>query len=324
MRKRRLLKIQVLAGLAWLTTTGPGVLVAQTEPPTSMTALAAEGRDIYRSACLPCHGVLGDGQGPAARGISPRPRDFTAGVFKFRSTPSGALPTDPDLFDTISHGVPGTWMPAWSELLSENQRWAVIEYVKTLVPDFQMEFAEDSPLPLPAQPPATASAREGRFVYVALKCWDCHGMSGRGDGPSAATLTDDWERPITPYDFTRGGYKNGGRPIDLYRTLRTGLSGTPMPAWEPGTVLFPGGAELDLAPYASFLGPDELSAFEQYSAGQPNLSELAAMSEEESSALVEHRLWSLVEYLQSLSRPRSLFYRLFVEDPNATRPRRTQ
>lgn len=276
---------------------------------------------MYRSACAPCHGLRGDGRGPAARSISPRPRDFTAGVYKFRSTPSGALPTNLDLYRTISQGVPGTWMPAWENLLSERQRWAVVEYLKTLVPDFQSEVADQTPLPLPERRAPPPSALEGRFVYLALKCWDCHGMRGHGDGPSAGTLEDDWGRRIRPYDFTRGDYKNGGRPEDIYRTLRTGLSGTPMPAYEPEVVVFPGGAAVDLSPYAQVLRAEELAALREFLAGQPDRAALDAMSQREWEELADRRLWSLVEYLRSLSRSRGLFYRLFVEDPNATPPR---
>lgn len=292
------------------------------EGPVPREVLVVEGRAVYRAACVPCHGIRGDGRGPAARSLSPRPRDFTTGVFKFRSTPSGALPTDDDLFRTVSLGVPGTWMPAWDELLSERQRRAVIEYVKTLVPDYQDEFAIEPPLPLPDRTPALGSAWEGRYVFLALKCWECHGTAGRGNGPASGTLEDDWGRRIKPYDFTRGDYKTGGRPVDIYRTLRTGLSGTPMPAFEPGVVLFPGGSDIDLAPYAQAVKPEELAGLREYFVSQPDGEALRNLSDEQRRELAERRLWSLVAYVQSLSRSRGLFYRLFQEDPNLTRPRR--
>ena len=324
MRKTRLALAGMFAGLVWVGTLGVSVAGAQTPGPPFESALTLEGRGIYRSACAPCHGLRGDGQGPAARSINPKPRDFTAGVFKLRTTPSGALPTDSDLFRTISEGVPGTWMPAWEELLSENQRWAVLAYLKTLVPDYQLEFAEEEPIDLPGGAQPGANAEEGRFVYLALKCWDCHGMKGRGDGPAAGTLEDDLGRSISPYDFTRGDYKGGGRPTDLYRTLRTGLSGTPMPAYEPGAVLYAGGSNLDLSQYGEGLAAEELAALRTYLAGQPDRPVLEGMSEEQQAAVVEHRLWSLVAYLETLSRGRSLFYRLFVENPNVTPPRRAR
>lgn len=310
----------------WL---GARVSWAQTPAPPDVPApvLAVEGRAIYRAACAPCHGLSGDGNGPAARSMNPRPRDLTAGVFKFRSTPSGALPTDLDLYRTISQGVPGTWMPAWKDLLSERQRWAVVQHVKTLAPDFQIELAQmgladDAPLRPPGEPARSASVREGRFVYLVLKCWDCHGMNGRGDGPSAGSLKDDQGRRIKPYDFTRGSYKNGRRPEDVYRTLRTGLDGTPMPAYGPDVVLFPGGPSPDLSQYAQILGPDELAALREYLAAQPDRVAVQALSNTEGERLLDRRLSSLVEYLKSLSRSTGLLYRLFAEDVNATPPGR--
>lgn len=316
--------------LSWLLIVGStGVGLAQTTPspasdPVTTATLVTEGRVIYRSACASCHGVSGDGLGPAARHMNPAPRDFTSGVFKFRSTASGALPTDQDLFRTISDGVPGTWMPAWEKLLSERERWAVVKYTKTLVPDFVLGLGDEDPLPLAVQPPTGATASEGRQVYLMLGCAKCHGVGARGDGPSAGTLTDDWDQPITPYDFTRGGYKNGGRAEDLYRTLRTGLFGTPMPAFEPGVVLFAGGTQSDLSSVQSGLGATELSALRAYLANQPDRAQLDAMTPSEHKAIAEQRLWSLVAYLQSLARPRDLFFRLFVEDPNLTASRRSQ
>ena len=322
MRIARTILTGTTAGFTWLVALGVGTGAGQTTTPPDGSVLALQGRDTYRSACAPCHGILGDGQGPAARSISPKPRDFTAGVFKFRTTPSGALPSDSDLFRTVSDGVPGTWMPAWEELLSENQRWAVVAYLKTLVPDYEFEFEEDAPLLLPSAAAPGASANDGRFVYLALKCWECHGMKGRGDGPSAGTLEDDWGRSIKPYDFTRGDYKGGALPEDVYRTLRTGLSGTPMPAYEPGVVLYPGGSAANLSAYREGLGPEELEALRSYMAGEPDRAAIDGMTDEEEHELVERRLWSLVAYVQSLTRGRSAWYRLFVEDPNATAPRR--
>ena len=319
-----------VAALGWLLVVVlTGVGVAQTtQPPASdpvtTAALVTEGRAIYRSACASCHGLLGDGLGPAARHLNPAPRDFTSGVFKFRSTQSGALPTDQDLFRTISEGVPGTWMPAWEQLLSERERWAVVEYTKTLVPDFALGFGNEDPLPLSGQPPRGTTVAEGRQVYLVLGCAKCHGVSGHGDGPSARTLVDDWDQPIKPYDFTRGGYKNGGRAEDLYRTLRTGLFGTPMPAFEPSVVLFAGGAQNDLTSVHSDLEVTDRTALQAYLANQPDRLQLDGMESSELEAIAERRLWSLVAYLQSLTRPRDLFFRLFVEDPNVTANRESR
>ena len=83
-------------------------------------ALVERGAEVYASRCVICHGVQGDGKG--LTGIIHRaqqsgvviaiyPRDFTAGLFKFRSTPSGSLPTDADLLRTVTEGISRSGMP---------------------------------------------------------------------------------------------------------------------------------------------------------------------------------------------------------------------
>lgn len=288
---------------------------ADAPPPAADGGLVAEGRSLYRAACAPCHGVLGDGRGPAARRMDPPPRDFTTGAFKFRSTASGGLPTEQDLFRVISRGVPGTWMPAWEELLGERQRWAVVTHLRSLVPG--MEDAEP-PLDLPGEPPIGGSPREGRWVYLALGCSKCHGGSGRGDGPSARGMIDDAGRPTTPVNLTHAPLKGGSRPLDIYRTLRTGLNGTPMPAYEPEAVLFAGGRGVDVSLLAPGASPSEQAGLAEYLMSEPDRDAIAALSDSARSALIEHRLWSLVAYVRSLARPRGALHRFFVDDPNAT------
>ena len=88
---------------------------ARFEPsgPTLVVSLMAEGKRVYDRACGSCHGRSGDGKGPAAKYLNPPARDFTMGEYKFRSTPSGTIPTDDDIARTIIEGVNGTSMPAW-------------------------------------------------------------------------------------------------------------------------------------------------------------------------------------------------------------------
>ena len=188
------------------------------------------GREVFSDHCAGCHGARGDGAGRAATFLSPLPRDFTAGVFKFRSTPSGSLPTDGDLYRTVTRGVRWTAMPTWHEV-PDKQRIAVVAYLKT----FSKRWTEDAvepPIPLPGPPKATPElVARGKALYAQAKCAECHGESGRGDGPSADTLQDDFQRPIRPADFTRGQHKAGASVTDLYRTMTTGLDGTPMPSF---------------------------------------------------------------------------------------------
>lgn len=281
---------------------------------------AVDAARLYVDACAPCHGRGGDGKARGASRLGPaRPRDFTAGVFKFRGTPSGSLPTDEDLYRSISRGVPGTWMPGWEALLGPAERWALVAYIKGFAPLFAEE-APEPPISVPAPPARTRElVGEGRWVYTMLRCTQCHGARGRGDGPSAGGLTDDWGAAIEAYDFTRGGYKNGSSPADVYRTLVTGLSGTPMPALEPAAVTFAGGADAPLGRLAQELGARELRELREYLAGQPGAAELARMGPEQSDSLVQHRLWALVYYLESLGRPRTWIYRLLAEPPDLQR-----
>lgn len=195
--------------------------------------LKAEGAQVYARFCVGCHGERGDGKGPAAEMLIVKPRDFTQGIFKFRSTPSGALPTDEDLYKIISRGVYRTSMPDWA-LLTERERLAVIEYIKGFYPEWS-ERGAGTPIFVP-QPPASLGSSEsvarGHELYAMLECTACHGESGRGDGPSAKTLEPDiWGNPQKPFDFTKGRLKSGPTPQDIYRTFMTGVGGTAMPSF---------------------------------------------------------------------------------------------
>ena len=189
------------------------------------------GADLYRRYCIGCHGPNGDGNGENAQWGDPKPRDFRPAVFKCRSTPTGTLPTEEDLFDNITRGFVTTTMPAWKPL-TEQQRADLIAMIKA----FSARWATErpgTPITIPPEPPATIeSILQGRELYNKMQCWKCHGPEGRGDGPSALTLTDTKGNPIRAYDFTTGAqFKCGATNHDLYRIFMTGLDGTPMPSF---------------------------------------------------------------------------------------------
>lgn len=188
----------------------------------------AQGKDVYQRKCAVCHGVEGKGDGPAAYLIFPKPRDFTSGRFKIRSTMT--LPTDQDLFRTITNGIPGTSMPSWASL-KEEERWSLVAYVKSFSEKFKAE--PPKPIAIPAPPPRSQKLlAKGKALYEEAGCFDCHGKTGKGDGPAAATLKDEWGYPIIPYDFTIPGRMKGGSTLkDLFRTLTVGIGGTPMPSY---------------------------------------------------------------------------------------------
>ena len=86
---------------------------------------------------------------------------------------------------------------------------------------------------VPEETPLTVQGiQHGKELFTKLECWKCHGPEGRGDGPSASTLTDSNDQPIRPYNFTTSNRSKCGRTnTDLYRIFMTGLDGTPMPSF---------------------------------------------------------------------------------------------
>jgi len=191
----------------------------------------ARGKELYDKWCAECHGGSGAGDGAAATHMLPRPRDFTRAVFQVRTTASGELATDQDLRRVIDDGMPGTAMPGWKSRLEPGDRDAVIAYLKTFSPFF--EGASPQPITLGRAPRSSPEGiAEGRAVFEKLECFKCHGELGRGDGPSAPTLVDDWDQPIHAADLTQSWNFNGGSTVEqIYARLRTGLDGTPMPSF---------------------------------------------------------------------------------------------
>lgn len=188
------------------------------------------GKVVYERYCVSCHGDLGNGEGEFAEYISPKPRDYRQGTFKWRSTPSGSLPTNADLEKTIRDGVYGTYMPSWYAIGTRNRR-DVISYIQTFSPRWKTEKPQPS-ITIPPEPQYTSeSVQRGRAVYERSNCSQCHGLTGLGDGPSAHELKDDWGNPIVPYDLTQGHIKCGDTGPDIYRVFITGLNGTPMPSF---------------------------------------------------------------------------------------------
>lgn len=223
---------------------------------------AVRGERLYQNWCVGCHGPEGLGDGPATAYLDPLPRNLQAGRFKFRSTPSGELPTRDDLVRTLTRGLKGSSMPAFP-LLPENERQDLAEYVLHLAQYGRLKVEVQSLLDdgmtmdtiraekmgeirkvladrmARAQPvgvpPETETGGEsvarGKKIYTEL-CESCHGATGVGDGSSAYALRDGRDAPIKPRDFTTGVLRGGDTPQDIYRRLRTGLDGTPMPAFD--------------------------------------------------------------------------------------------
>ena len=191
------------------------------------------GKKAYMQFCVHCHGLQGQGDGKASAYLRPFPRDLSLGIFKFRSTPSNALPLNEDLYRTIRQGVPGTAMPAWGEVLAEETLISLVEYIKYFSSRFQIE-TPDFIMPIGLEPPyEKRSIEKGRILYKELRCGRCHGEKGERSGQLDNKLTDAWGNPSVVYDLKQPRlYKAGYSSEEIYHTLVTGLDGTPMNTYD--------------------------------------------------------------------------------------------
>ena len=191
---------------------------AETLPAPPPAEQIEAGKRVYFTKCVWCHGVNGSGDGPGADRLWPRPRNFNSGTFKIRHTASGELPLiDVDLLQTVTHGLPGSAMPSWEGILSEQQRKDVLAFVTMeLVQDRSWqddEFEELNVLQLETIktiPPSPESILTGSEKVVEHKCIECHGLEGRGDG-NAFNLKDDWGFSIQPADWHKCWNFRGSR-----------------------------------------------------------------------------------------------------------------
>jgi mono/diheme cytochrome c family protein len=218
--------------------TTPGVIPLSIVPATpvpSSPELLALGQTTFDKECAACHGAAGDGAGEAAYLLYPRPRDFTSGQFRIISTWDG-VPTDEDLFRTISRGMPGSAMPSWAHL-PEETRWGLVHYVKTFSKRPLTIKASQDPdqygsgaagiMNVPPAPAYDEQAQTRARELFAKGCAPCHGATARGDG--AQKQVDSQGFPTRPRDLTLGVFKGSPEPDQIYRRIVGGLPGSPMP-----------------------------------------------------------------------------------------------
>lgn len=93
-------------------------------PVPANSSTLKNGRTLYLAYCSPCHGNKGKGDGPASASLHPKPADHTSAAVQAES--------DGTLFYKISEGHAGTAMPPFKSVLVSDQRWAIIDYIKTL------------------------------------------------------------------------------------------------------------------------------------------------------------------------------------------------
>lgn len=227
----------------------PSVVAAR--PISHDSAIINRGRLLYRAQCALCHGESGDGAGQFASLMTPRPRDFRKGRFKLTST-TNQIPSDADLFRTISRGMPGSSMPAWKQL-SPHDLTALVAFVRKIHADAVSaeldrsikngELAADQlqsmldeltrpgpPIVVPAEPQFDASRRrDARRIYLEA-CSACHGPDGRPD--PATVCVDEDGYPDPPRSFRKGVFKGGSAGGDLFVRISKGMRGTPMPAFD--------------------------------------------------------------------------------------------
>jgi mono/diheme cytochrome c family protein len=205
---------------------------AKADPePTSPSALS-QGRILYEQQCSACHGIEGDGKGPLAEALFPRPRNFTMGLFRYRSTPTGQLPTDQDLYRVVSRGLPGTTMPTWDQFLRREEIQETITYLK----GFSKRFAKEQPTEVVTIPSVLAVTKEGlargKRLFADMGCVSCHGEDGKGKGSASEDLKTAEGDPASTRDLTdKWSFRDGHTPEDIFRRLATGMDGSPMPSY---------------------------------------------------------------------------------------------
>jgi mono/diheme cytochrome c family protein len=138
------------------------------------------------------------------------------------------------LAKTIENGIPRAYMPSNGDL-SPSEISKIIEYIKTFSKVWTENANDASCAPITINKPdylgSAESISKGEQIWVKMKCADCHGAEGKGDGPKALDIIDDWGNPILPFDFTSCTAKATFKPESGYRSFSTGLSGSGMPSY---------------------------------------------------------------------------------------------
>ncbi|MBL7665605.1 MAG: c-type cytochrome [Bacteriovoracaceae bacterium] len=222
------------------------------------------GKQVYTEYCLSCHGVLGDGNGPAAKGSVPPPRNFTQGLYKFGWVKDSGLPTDADFQRIIQGGLHGTAMLQWD--VSDEQTYAVTQYIKTFAPQVweNKDNAPGTPIDVMPDPYGLArkefAIKKGKAVFhLAANCQSCHrGYATKSELDAMAkefNYTKIDELPsdfydlkiqesefyfhdskdrlakVLPPDFTWHEVRSANSVEDIYKRVTSGVTGSGMPPW---------------------------------------------------------------------------------------------
>jgi mono/diheme cytochrome c family protein len=211
------------------------------------------GEHLFVTYCSACHGVNGDGKGPASIGLRPPPRNFTQGEFKFGAVASGQLPNDEDFMRIIQKGLHGSAMLPWNDV-PERELMDIIQYIKTLSPKWADKTPGEPIVPGPdpwGKERRDEAVTRGMKVYHGLaQCLSCHPAYETVETINAASLElskreailrpdayhaelkdSDYGYKLMPPDFTRDHVRSGETLEDIYRTIASGIGGTAMPTW---------------------------------------------------------------------------------------------
>lgn len=201
-------------------------------PPASIVpANAPLGERVYLANCAICHGPDGRGNGAAAPSMIPRPRDFTAGIYKYKSTAAGEAARQADLVRTVRDGLHASGMPYWRDVLKPQEIGAVVEYIRAFAPASRSH--EPAALEIPARvAPDPASEARGAALFASLGCAGCHGENLRG----GLELRDAKGYPVLSRDLTAPWtFRGDAQPEQIWLRLTTGLAPGPMPSYAAST-----------------------------------------------------------------------------------------
>jgi cytochrome c oxidase cbb3-type subunit 2 len=261
------------------------------------------GAVTYARICAACHGRDGGGDGPGAAELHPWPRAFKTGKYRIRSTLSGQAPRRADVEGVVRRGMPGTHMPAFGGVLSENEIADVVGFILSVGPS-SLTAGEPEALRIPEFPaPGAGSLADGRALYLILGCWKCHGLNGAGNGPSAKELKTDEGQRARPRDFRYEPFKAGRSAETVARAALSGLIGTPMPSH--AEIMVPPREAIDF--YAESIPATVRPDLEDFRSSAPSAAEALSLDEDAWHVLRDENLVSLAHYVLSLDRRKGFF-----------------
>ena len=218
------------------------VLFLSVSSSAALAGDAQKGKEIYDKRCWWCHGGQGAGDGPAAERLNPPPRDFTSGVYKWKTTPFDEMaPTDNDFARMIKGGMThnsiagwtgmnGTSMPGWADMLSDKDVADLTAYIRQFA---ELGAPEKAAITIPSGGSSKEGLEKGKKIFQD-RCTECHGDEGRGD--ATKKLKDDSGFRTWPRNFSKAWtFRVSNDPKDIYTRVSVGISGTQMPSFADPT-----------------------------------------------------------------------------------------